>query len=96
MPGVITERRGISKEVQNLQENLANALNQINASEIEVHRLRDEQDKMRKENEATLARHKAELEISFKDKLAEELNKVMQSTGFANLTFALEVLKGLA
>lgn len=96
VPGVIIERSGFSKEVRILQENLANARNQINASEIEVHRLRDEQDNIRKENDAALARHKAELEISFKDKLAEELNKVMQSVGFANLTSALEVLKRLA
>lgn len=51
---------------------------------------------MREENDAVLARHKAELESSFKDKLAEDLNQLIQSAGFANLTYALAVLKGLA
>lgn len=65
-------------------------------SKMAMQRLGGEQVKLREEHEASLARHKAELDASFTEKVqvtvVMEMNFATQAAGFSDLAVALEAL----
>lgn len=95
VPGIVTEKRGLSSEVQTLRANYESAVRRADSAEIEMQRLRDEQDKIREENIAAMARQKAELDATFQATVVMEMNKAIQSAGFADLASALAALRNV-
>lgn len=99
VPGIITEQTGISREVQNLREALEEQRKKNEESQLEMQRLGEDQLKLREEQGASLARHKADLDAAFSNKVQEtvltEMNSAMQAAGFSDLASALATLRNL-